>query len=187
MKPPTLTLLLALLPAAVAAPQAPGQKPSFPAQTEVVTVDVVVTGRGGEPVLDLRREDFTVTEDGVPQEIVAFDAVHRPAPGPRAAGAPPVPPEPRTSSNRETPGREAASFVIVFDELHLDPAEAVRARKAVADFLTTGVADAGPRRGRRARRRAPAGRPGCPRGATPCCRSSPGSRASRWARWSATS
>jgi VWFA-related protein len=128
--------LLFFLPAT---PQEP--KPTFPAQTEVVTVDVVVTGRGGEPVLDLRREDFTVSEDGVPQEVVAFDAVHRPAPGPPAAGAPPLPPEPRTSSNRETPGHEAGSFVIVFDELHLDVAEAVRARKAVVDFLEKGVSE----------------------------------------------
>jgi VWFA-related protein len=134
-------LALALLGPAGVSPQAPPPKPTFPAQAEVVTVDVVVTDRGGAPVLDLRREDFTVTEDGVPQPITAFEAVHRPAPGPPIAGAPPAPPEPRTSSNRETPGREAASFVVVFDELHMGPAEAVRAREAVADFLKAGVAD----------------------------------------------
>ena len=132
---------LALLGPAAVRPQAAGQKPTFPAQAEVVTVDVVVTDRGGAPVLDLRREDFAVSEDGVPQEIVAFDAVHRPAPGPPAPGTPPAPPEPRTSSNRVTPGREAASFIVVFDELHMGPAEAVRAREAVAEFLKTGVAD----------------------------------------------
>ena len=48
-----------------AAAQAPPPQPSFPAQAEIVTVDVVVTGRGSEAVLDLRREDFSVTEDGV--------------------------------------------------------------------------------------------------------------------------
>ncbi len=31
--------------------------------------------------------------------------------------------------------------MIVFDELHLDPAEAARARAAIADFLATGVSD----------------------------------------------
>ncbi|HXK12477.1 MAG TPA: VWA domain-containing protein [Vicinamibacteria bacterium] len=125
--------------AAVSA-QTPSEKPSFPAQTELVTVDVVVTDHGGAPVLDLRQEDFTVSEDGVPQGVVAFDAVHRPDPGPPAPAVPPAPSEVRSSSNRQVAAREAASFVIVFDELHLDPAEATRARKAVADFLKAGVA-----------------------------------------------
>jgi VWFA-related protein len=105
-------------------------------------VDVVATDRGGEPVLDLQRGDFAVTEDGVPQEIVAFEAVHRPVSAAAAPAAGPTPiPEPRSTSNLRPPGREPASFVIVFDELHLGPAEAVRARTAVADFLGNGVAD----------------------------------------------
>jgi VWFA-related protein len=141
MKRSVLSVALVLLFTTAATPQAPGPKPSFPAQTEVVTVDVVVTDRAGAPVVDLRREDFTVSEDGVPQEIVAFDAIHRPAPGPSAPGAPPAPPEPRTSTNRELPARAASSYVVVFDELHLAPDEAARGREAVAEFLKTGVAD----------------------------------------------
>jgi VWFA-related protein len=134
---------LALVPPATVSPQAAGQKPTFPAEAEIVTVDVVATDRGGEPVLDLRREDFTVTEDGVAQPLTAFEAVHRPAPGPAPAGAPAAAPpvEPRSSSNREPASRLGSHFVVVFDELHLDPAEAVRARKAIADFLETGVSD----------------------------------------------
>ncbi len=134
---------LALLGPAAVRPQAAGQKPTFPAEAEIVTVDVVATDRRGEPVLDLRREDFTVTEDGVPQPLTAFEAVHRPtsgAPAPPAPGAA-APLEPRSSSNREPASRLGSHFVIVFDELHLGPAEAVRARKAVADFLANGVAD----------------------------------------------
>ena len=89
----TLALLaaLALAGAVTAGPQAAEQKPSFPAETEIVTVDVVVLSRAGEPVPDLKLEDFTVSEDGVRQEVVAFEAVHRPAPlagapGPRPGG-----------------------------------------------------------------------------------------------------
>jgi VWFA-related protein len=157
-----LTGALALLRPPALAPQATDQKPSFPAQAAIVNVDVVVTGRGGTPVLDLRREDFSVSEDGVLREIVAFDAVHRPAtPAPLrgAAGA-----EPRVSSNVREPGREPASFVVVFDELHLDPAEAARARTAVAAFLDTAVAPGdsvalvGTREGTRWTARLPAGR-----------------------------
>jgi VWFA-related protein len=130
---------LAVLGPAAGRPQAAGQKPTFPAETEIVNVDVVVTDRRGEPVLDLRLEDFMVTEDGVAQPITAFEAVHRPAPGAPPAATPPL--EPRSSSNRGPASRLGSHFVIVFDELHLRPAEAVRAREAVADFVANGVAD----------------------------------------------
>ena len=119
----------------IAAQQPAAQRPSFPSGTEIVTVDVVVTGRDGRPVLDLRQEDFTVSEDGKPQEITSFEAVHHEPQAPPEAGAQPKAPEPRTSSNLVVPGREPASFVILFDELHLAPAEAVRARDAVSRFL----------------------------------------------------
>ncbi len=136
--------LLAALPAnpQQANPQTP-ERPSFPAQAEIVTVDVLATTRGGEPVLDLRREDFSLSEDGVPQPITAFEAVQRPAPPAPAGAAASAPPPlvPRSSSNREPASRLGSHFVVVFDELHMDPAEAVRARKAVAEFLASGVSD----------------------------------------------
>lgn len=140
---PTTVLLLglSLIPSFVA-PQAPPERPSFPSQAEVVTVDVVATGRDGLPVLDLRPEDFSVSEDGVGQEVVAFEAVHRPpvvaagSGGGRAAAE-----AVRSSSNQGLGARAGSHFVVVFDELHLAPAEAARARTAVADFLESGVAD----------------------------------------------
>jgi VWFA-related protein len=125
-----------------AAPQSPPAQPSFPAQAEIVTVDVVVTDRDGAPVPGLRREDFTVSEDGAAQEIVAFEAVHRPGPGDATAAAGDVVrPALRATSNARVPGREPASFVVVFDELHLGVAEAARGRDAVGELLDRGVAD----------------------------------------------
>ena len=134
-------LALSFIPC-LAVPQAPSERPSFPAQAEVVTVDVVATDRRGEPVLDLRQEDFTVTEDGVPQAITAFEAVHRPAPeAAPAEGGRAVAEAVRSSSNQGPAARAGSHFVIVFDELHLAPAEAARARAAVVNFLANGVAD----------------------------------------------
>ncbi len=133
------TLALALLASAPARPQAPSQQPSFPTQAEVVTVDVVATDRRGEPVLDLRPQDFAVSEDGVAQAIIAFQTVHRPAPSPEDAVRRAA--EPRASSNAGPDSRPGSHFVIVFDELHLAPAEAARARDAVAEFLSKGAAD----------------------------------------------
>jgi VWFA-related protein len=42
------------------------------ANTRLVVVDVVATNGKGEPVPDLKVEDFTVLEDGKPQKISAF-------------------------------------------------------------------------------------------------------------------
>jgi VWFA-related protein len=158
---------LALLEPAAVRPQTTGQKPTFPAEAEIVTVDVVVTDHQGEPVLDLRPEDFTVREDGVGQAIAAFESVHRPTvagPAPGGPSASPVP-EPRSASNQVPPSRQGSHFVVVFDELHMTPTEAVRARKAVADFLANGVADGdrvalvGTAKGTRWTARIPEGRP----------------------------
>jgi VWFA-related protein len=131
--------LAAGLGVAAALPQGPpGPKPLFPAGTELVTVDAVVLDRQGTPVLGLTASDFTVAEDGAAQEVAAFEAVHRPA---EAAQTTPtaLPAPPRTASNTDPAAREVRSFVIVFDERHLEPAEAATARRAISAFLETGV------------------------------------------------
>ncbi len=115
-------------------------RPSFPAGTEIVTVDVVVLDHQGTPIRGLRRQDFTVAEEGTPQEVVAFEAVDRSTDStPSAAGR--TASTSRTSSNVDATARGDRSFILVFDELHLGPAEAKRGREAVAEFLKTGVTD----------------------------------------------
>ncbi len=52
--------------------QAPAASPKFGTATSGVLVDVVVRDKKG-PVMDLAQDDFTVTEDGKPQQIVSFD------------------------------------------------------------------------------------------------------------------
>jgi VWFA-related protein len=115
------------------------EEPStFPAGTELVTVDAVVVDPSGAPVLGLTAADFTVAEDGAPQEVVAFEAVHRPVEatavqGSAAARAASM----RTASN--VGAGSARGFVFIFDELHLDTSEAQRARAAIAGFLETAL------------------------------------------------
>jgi hypothetical protein len=48
-----------------------GQAPAatFQAETRAVDVDVVVLDGHGEPVTELRKEDFLVAEDGSPQTV----------------------------------------------------------------------------------------------------------------------
>jgi VWFA-related protein len=107
--------------------------PTFPAEVEQVTVDVVVVDRDGRPVTNLKSDDLEVYEDGVRQAIVSFDAVEVP-PVPRAAA--PIPARSRVSTNATAKNaRRGRSFVVVFDDLHLSPARAAQAKGAVAEFL----------------------------------------------------
>ena len=71
-------------PAAPQAPAPPQRQPTFPAEVELVTVDVVVTDKQGRPIRGLTAADFTVQEDGQRQGISSFEAVEVPqakAPG----------------------------------------------------------------------------------------------------------
>jgi VWFA-related protein len=134
-----LALLLgpSLLPAQEPAPPSASQEaspPTFPGQVEQVTVDVVVRDKKGVPIRELAKEDFEISEDGVRQAVVSFEAVHVP-PAPSATPRP----RPRVSTNQEGDDTRGRTFVVLFDDIRLTPAMAHRAKGAVADFLTNGV------------------------------------------------
>ncbi len=57
---------------------------AFAPGIDLVTVDVVVLDRKGEPLQGLTRTDFTVLEDGKPQQIREFQSVELPAFAPGA-------------------------------------------------------------------------------------------------------
>ena len=75
-------LCLCGLPGVAAAAEAAGaseQTQRFRSGIDLVTVDVVVLDRKGEPLQGLTRADFTVLEDGKPQQIREFQSVELPA------------------------------------------------------------------------------------------------------------
>src|SRR5262249_4080773 len=45
---------------------------TFKVESELVLVNVVARDKSGKPVTDLKREDFTVLEDGKPQKLPSF-------------------------------------------------------------------------------------------------------------------
>src|SRR5207237_2920999 len=74
-------------------PRAREQKPAIPAEaqpepkqdiemlkvdTNLVTVPVIASSRTGAYIADVRKEEFKLSEDGVPQEIAFFAAVDAP-------------------------------------------------------------------------------------------------------------
>lgn len=108
----------------------------FPSAVELVTVDAVVTDKENLPIEGLTRDQFQVFEDGKPQAIASFEAVVLPA-------SPGVP-APRTrmvSTNQTADPRTGRTFVIVFDDIHLQPFQAHRAKIAIDQFLKNGTRD----------------------------------------------
>jgi VWFA-related protein len=137
---PSATALAVLISAtlAVMAPAAepPAVPPTFTAEAELVTVDVLVVDGHGKPISDLKREDFRVLEDGEPQVLTAFEAVEAKLPPlePRERVAPP-PSASRFETNVSGPSTRR-TFGIVFDDLHIGSINAGQARKALTTFLS---------------------------------------------------
>ena len=52
------------------------RKPDFTSRVELVTTDVVVRDNSGQFIADLKKDDFEVLEDGVPQTVVSFSLTH---------------------------------------------------------------------------------------------------------------
>jgi Ca-activated chloride channel family protein len=75
----TLRLLSFLtLAAAVGAPLALAQQPSFRTAIDVVSMSVTVVDSGGRYITDLNQNDFEVFEDGAKQELTLFNRSNLP-------------------------------------------------------------------------------------------------------------
>ncbi|HEY7411528.1 MAG TPA: VWA domain-containing protein [Vicinamibacteria bacterium] len=121
-------------PSPAPSPGAEGPTPTFPSEVDLVTVDVVVTDKKGVPITGLPREAFSLFEDGNPQAVSSFEAVTVPP-----AAATVTPTKPRVSTNMAPEARTGRTFAIVFDDIHLMPHQAHRAKAAVGEFLKSGV------------------------------------------------
>src|SRR5688500_4352680 len=55
--------------------QDPQRQPTFRTGINFVRVDVIVSDKDGTPILDLKPEDFSVTEDGHPQKVEQFQVI----------------------------------------------------------------------------------------------------------------
>ena len=125
---------LAPFPAALQAPQQ-RQPPIFRGGANVVRVDVAVTNRHGEPVTDLTRDYFFVTEDGVPRTIDSCELV-------RLSGEPTDDRSLEIHSTNQAATEAARDdvrvFLIFWDEYHIGQfIPATRARDVLTQFVRT--------------------------------------------------
>ena len=116
-------LLLAVVGVSVQAqdPAQPAQNEPFRTRVELVTTDVVVRDNNGQFMADLKKEDFEVLEDGVPQTVISFSLIH----GGRSYNIAAPPPAPVAEGIILPPARPAPDaagriFLIFVDDLHLD-------------------------------------------------------------------
>ena len=107
------------------------EAPTFRTSTNVVLVPVVVRDSKGQPVGDLRQEDFQVFDRGKQQVISRFSLEKRETPGSlspapvslEAGGAPtPIPPS----------AAPKHFFAYLFDDIHSQQADLQRVRDAAA-------------------------------------------------------
>ena len=124
-----------------AAAQQPERSTQGPIRTGInyVRVDAIVTDRQGNPVLDLKPEEFLITEDNKPQKIESFSVVKIDATTQMDA---PLPTQIRTQSDEE---REAARpdvrlFVLLLDDYHVRRGNDMSVRKPIIDFIQNQLA-----------------------------------------------
>jgi VWFA-related protein len=127
------------------APQAPQpeptatdqQQPVFRAGINFVRVDVIVTDKNGNPVGDLKPEDFEVTEQGRPQKVETFKLISLDGGLMAAASAPPRQIRTDADEENEAARDDVRLFAIFLDDYHVRLESSLAAREQVARFVET--------------------------------------------------
>lgn len=120
----TLRIQNALLGVALALGVPMGQQvtqPTFRAGADLVTIDVAVLTRGGDPVSNLSAQDFIVTVDGSPRRIRTHQLIRF------VPGSTPVPDATAPPSGR--------LFVLVVDRGHIPAGEGLDMLAAAGQFI----------------------------------------------------
>jgi VWFA-related protein len=113
------------------------QQPVFRTGINFVRVDVIVTDRGGNQILDLEPPDFEVTEDGKPQQIESFKLVKLDG-GITSALKEPAR-EIRTDFDEESEAArdDVRLFAIFLDDYHVRRGASMSVRNPLTRFIET--------------------------------------------------
>jgi VWFA-related protein len=108
-----------------------GQQPTYTlsVSSQVVTLDVVVNDKNGQPVRGLKRDDFTVYEDNVAQSLVSFEALEPKQP----TGRGPV--EIRSTAELDRLEPDAPVTIVVLDEVTTKFEDQYFARYSLEKYL----------------------------------------------------
>jgi VWFA-related protein len=117
------------------------QPPRIRTGINYVRVDVIVTDKSGTPVLDLKPEEFVVSEDGKPQKIEAFDVVKIDE-AIQAESRPPKAIRNDYDEEQEAARPDVRLFVILLDDYHVRRGSDLAVRKPLIDFIQNQLAPA---------------------------------------------
>lgn len=111
--------------------------PQFAEEIEVrvIDVDVVVTDRQGNPMTNLKREDFELYEDGRRLEITYFSRI---VDG-RIADLPPMPDAQEPGAPAAAAPRTPLTWVIYIDQTNLPPQRRNQAMRQLQTFLASAI------------------------------------------------
>ena len=117
------------------------QRPTFRGSINFVSVDVIVSDKDGNPILDLKPEEFSVSEDGKAQKIEQFSIVKIDAldqvEGPTNSAI-----RSEADEQREASRPEVRLFTILLDDYHVRRGNDMAVRKPLIDFIQNQLAPA---------------------------------------------
>lgn len=107
------------------------QQPTFRSQSELVVVPAVVTDHSGAHISNLKKEDFTVQENGAEQKIAVLEEVHTTTERLNRAA-----PQPNVYSNNLNGARsERRITIIALDTINTPFLDQAHARSELLKFL----------------------------------------------------
>lgn len=124
-------------------PQPPDRAQQPPIRTGInfVRVDVIVSDGKGQPVTDLKAEDFSVAEDGKPQKVESFTLVKIDNAA-QAEDRPPSSIRNDYDEEREAARPDVRLFVILLDDYHVRLGNSMAVRRPLAEFIQNSLGPA---------------------------------------------
>jgi VWFA-related protein len=115
------------------------QQPTFRRGVNYVSVDVIVTDGKGNPILDLKAEDFEVSEEGKPQKVESFQVIKV-----EQELTSVVPSQIRTQADieREAARPDVRIFAFLLDDYHVRRGSSLGVREPLAKFVQQHIAPA---------------------------------------------
>ena len=116
------------------------QPPRIRTGINYVRVDVIVTDKQGNAVLDLKPEDFSVSEDGKPQKVDSFSIVRIDPVSQAEERQPEI--RSQYDEEREASRPEVRLFTILLDDYHVRRGSDMAVRKPLIEFIQNQLAPA---------------------------------------------
>jgi VWFA-related protein len=113
------------------------QTPVFRAGINFVRVDVIALDRSGNPVMDLKPEDFEVTEQNVPQKVETFKLISLDGGLSQTITTPPREIRSDLDEEVEASRDDVRLFGIFLDDYHVRRENSISARDQIARFVET--------------------------------------------------